>query len=82
MSAHLTKTGRQILLASLILALSCVAEAQSDEPDIDQFFAAISLDPATAEAAQAEIAAAWRDGYASMLVDLLDILSRTGFVAT
>ena len=80
MSAHLTKTGRQILLASLFLALSCVAEAQSDEPDIDQFFAAISLDPATAESAQAEIAAAWRDGYASMLVDLLDILSRTGFV--
>jgi hypothetical protein len=37
-------------------------------------------DPEIAAAAQAEIAEHWRDGYASMLVDLLDVLRRTGFV--
>jgi len=80
MLTHLTTTGRSTLFALLAFGLAGIAEAQTDEPDIDLFFAAASLDPATAEAAQAEIAAHWRDGYASMLVDLIEILSRTGFV--
>lgn len=52
----------------------------ASEPDAASFFAAASLDAATAEAAQARLAASWRDGYASVLVDLIDVLRRTGFV--
>jgi hypothetical protein len=44
------------------------------------FFAAASTDATEAATAQAELAAGWRDGYAAMVVDLLDVLRRTGFV--
>jgi hypothetical protein len=54
--------------------------SRAQDPDVRTFFAAASVDATTAEAAQAEIAASWRDGYASMLVDLIDVLRRTGFV--
>ena len=80
MSARRLTIGRITLLAFLTIALSDAGVAQQDDPDIEQFFNAASIDPDTSRAAQAQIAASWRDGYAAMLVDLLDILRRTGFV--
>jgi hypothetical protein len=57
---------------------AAVALSQPDEPGIDAFLDAASFDTDRASAAQAEIAAGWRDGYAAMLVDLLDLIERTG----
>jgi hypothetical protein len=54
--------------------------APQEDPDIGLFLTAASLDPEASRAAQAEIAAAWRDGYAAIFVDLLDVLRRTSFV--
>lgn len=64
----------------LVFAFGSVANAQDGDAEIDLFFDAASLDRATALEAQAEIASSWRQGYAAMFVDMLDILSRTGFV--
>lgn len=80
MSARVTTIRRFAVLALLTFGLPGVAAAQTEEPDIAVFFAATSLDPATAEAARAELADHWRAGYAGLIVDMLDILSRTGFV--
>ncbi len=71
-------------ILALALVLVCLphwepGRAQAPEPSIDAFFAAASTDPELATAAQAEIAASWRDGYAAMLVDLIDVFRRTGF---
>jgi hypothetical protein len=71
---------RAMLLALLVTLIPGGSDAQRDGPDVGRFFDAASIDPETAQAAQAEIAAEWRDGYAGMFVDLLDILRRTGFV--
>lgn len=49
----------------------------SDEPPIEAFLRAASFDDEAAEAARAEITAGWHDGYAPMLVDLLDLVQRT-----
>ena len=80
MSARRSNVGSSALLAVLLIALPRDGESQQPEPDIDLFFAAASIDPETAQPAQAEIATGWRDGYAAMFVDLLGILQRTGFV--
>ena len=64
-----------VLVAS---APAAVALSQSDEPSIDAFLDAAAFDRNRAAAAQAQLAAGWRDGYASMLVDLLDLIERTG----
>lgn len=69
------------LLLGVVLALMALpAGAQTSDPDVARFFDVASLDLDVAASAQAEIAGTWRDGYASMLVDLLDMLQRTGFV--
>ena len=80
MSARRFTIGRFVLLGLCAIALPRGSDAQQAEPGIDLFFDAASIVPDTSLAAQAEIAATWRDGYASMFVDLLDILRRTGFV--
>jgi hypothetical protein len=69
-----------IAAALLYFGWASLGRAQQIEPDIDLFFDAASIDRDTATAAQAEIADGWRDGYSAMVVDLLDILQRTGFV--
>ena len=67
-----------ILLASLVLHSSLVRA----EPNIEDFFAAAFTDEAEAQAALARIeAAGWQDGYAAIVVDLLDLLQRTSFVS-
>jgi hypothetical protein len=53
------------------------ALSQAAEPSIDAFLEAAAANRRQATAAQAEIAAAWRDGYAAMLIDLLDVVQRT-----
>jgi len=68
------------LALALALAFGRAAVAQESEPDIERFFAVVSLDTEVAREAQQEIAASWRDGYALMFVDMIDVLSRTGFV--
>ena len=55
--------------------------AKPSPPDVDAFFDAASLNRDRAQAARARIAASWRDGYASLLIDQLDIMQRTGFVS-
>lgn len=52
--------------------------SQPGEVRIDAFFDAVQFDEDRAAPAQAEIAAGWRDGHAAMLVDLLDLVQRTG----
>jgi hypothetical protein len=50
-----------------------------DPPPAD-FYALVSLDEATAGPARERIAALWRNGYASIVLDLLDLLQRTSMV--
>jgi hypothetical protein len=54
-----------------------VALGQSEPPGIDGFLDAASANRRQAAEAQVEIAAAWHDGYAAMLIDLLDLVQRT-----
>jgi len=70
---------RRILLC-VLLAVAIGARAQGSAPGADVFFAAASVDAGEAEAARATLAASWSDGYAAMLIELLDVLRRTGFV--
>jgi hypothetical protein len=64
-----------VLVASVPAA---VALSQPDEAGVDAFLDAASFDSGRAAAAQAKIAARWRDGHTAMLVDLLDLIQRTG----
>ena len=69
----------RLLVALVTLLAAPLAQAQ-DEPEILSFFAAAWLGEPEAAEARAEIAARWRDGYAGMIVDLLDLMQRTGAV--
>jgi hypothetical protein len=53
------------------------ALSQAAEPSIDAFLNAASPSRRQVEEAHAQIAAAWSDGYAAMLIDLLDVVQRT-----
>jgi hypothetical protein len=64
-------------IALVASAWAAAAQTQTPEPSIDTFFDAVLADESRAAAAQQEIAAGWRDGYAAMLVDLLDLIERT-----
>ena len=55
-------------------------QAPQGTPDVDAFFFVADLDESLATPARAQIAAAWNDGYAAMLVDLLDLMRRTSMV--
>lgn len=61
----------------LLVGPALAALGQSEPPGIDAFLKAASANRREATAAQAEIAAGWRDSYAAMLVDLLDVVQRT-----
>lgn len=67
------------LIAASAVAFAVVAAAdapgaQSEEPPWQAFIAAAGSDHRQAEAALAEIAAHWRDGYAAMIVDVARFL--------
>ena len=83
----MTMPGRMLTLAgltcaSLLAATPAVAQpaAPADAPDIELFMQATAYDEQFAQGALAEIAAAWDDGYASIVVDLIDMLRRTSLV--
>jgi Protein of unknown function (DUF3179) len=65
------------LFLLLLGALEGAAPGQAQEPGIDAFLDAAASNKRRAAEAQEEIAAGWREGYAAMLVDLLDIVERT-----
>lgn len=66
-------------LAMIVLgALEGAALCQPNRAGIDAFLDAGAFNKRRAAAAQAEIADGWHDGDAAMLVDLLDIVERTG----
>jgi hypothetical protein len=77
---------RRVLLWTLPVSLAlcglggALAQAPSAEPDAIEFLRLSSSDQALAAAARERIAATWRDGYADMIVDLLDVLRRTSLV--
>jgi Protein of unknown function (DUF3179) len=70
------------VLAPLCLCAfgAALAQAPPAEPDAIEFLRLSSADEALAAPARQHIAAAWRDGYAAMIVDLLDIMRRTSLV--
>ena len=49
-------------------------QAGSDEPPWQAFLAAASSDQRQAQAALADIAARWKDGYAAMILDVVRFL--------
>lgn len=71
-----------LALAVVAFAISTgsAARAQQAEPDILLFFDAADRDEERAAAAREEIAAQWHDGYAGMIVDLLDYMRRTSIL--
>ena len=72
-----------LILAALVARPDPAQETQSP-PDILLFAQAISPDAKTAESALSQIAAAWRDGYAAMIIDLARLMpsSRAGSADT
>lgn len=64
------------------MLLTATAGAQARAPDaaIDDFFSASALDESVAAPARERLAAAWRDGYAAMLVDEIELMRRTSLV--
>jgi Protein of unknown function (DUF3179) len=70
---------RAIMLSAVAAAVLGSAvparmRSESDEPPWQAFIAAGSADPKQAQAALADIAARWRDGYAAMIVDVARFL--------
>ena len=80
MSLRLSGFRLVALTGLLLVGFLRVAYGQREDPDIVHFFNAASLDPATSSWAEAEMAATGRDGYAAILVDVIDILRRTSLV--
>jgi len=67
----------RVVAACVAYAVAAAAFGQPAEPAVQTFLDAASSSKRRATEAQAEIAAAWKSGYAPMLVDLLDIVERT-----
>jgi hypothetical protein len=72
---------RTTLLVAVVFALmqpgGSARQLPSGGVEIDWFFRVAALDDRVAEAALARIADAWKDGYAGMFVDVLDLIRRT-----
>ena len=67
------------LLALLAAAPTRPVRAQAADASIDAFLEAAVDDDDRRDAALGEIASHWRDGYAALLVDLIDLVERTRF---
>jgi hypothetical protein len=74
---RLTRRQCTVLAALAVAVQPPVALAQNEDPPVEIFFDAASNDDDQAAAALDAIAAAWRDGYAALLVDLADLVERT-----
>ena len=70
------------ILVSLTLAAAFIqvggdtVRVQAEHVDIELFFQAGAMD----EAALAQIADGWKDGYAAILIDLVDLMRRTSLI--
>lgn len=69
-----------LCVAAQTAAQPGAADAEAGVPGVDAFFDVATLDDERARAARDEIAAGWRDGYAALLVDQLDVMRRTSLV--
>ena len=70
-----------LVVAALVSSSSATSLAAQQPPDVELFFQAASREKEEAEAALAKIGQAWKDGYASMLIDIVRFLPnsrRTG----
>jgi hypothetical protein len=67
----------RVLAVLLPSAVAAAVLGQPAEPGLEAFLDAAASHKHRATEAQTEIAAGWKDGYAPMLVDLLDIVLRT-----
>ena len=73
---------RRVALPALLLLLAALwaapaAPPAKPVPSVDLFFKAASPDDSTADAALAEIAAGWKDGYGGLIVDEASLMQRT-----
>jgi Protein of unknown function (DUF3179) len=66
-------------LAAVLIATAALAQPEP-EPEATDFLRLASFDAEQSAAARERIAAGWRDGYAAMIVDLLDVMRRTSLV--
>lgn len=69
-----TATTIRTLAIGGVLCVTLAAQARHGEPPWQAFFAAAAADGSRAREALEEIAAGWRDGHASLLVDLARLL--------
>ena len=67
-------SGTFLLLALALAAATLSASQSAAAPDLDWFFQAAARDDRVARRALEQIAASWKDGYASMLVDLARLM--------
>ena len=67
-------------VAVLVLVSSSFAPSMAAQkpPDVELFFQAASREKDEAEAALAKIAKTWKDGYASMIIDIVRFLPSSG----
>lgn len=70
MTAVIAAVVTTIALAAAVPAAEPAPPQEPEHADINAFFRAVSFDASRAEAALDEIGAAWRDGYAAILVEL------------
>jgi hypothetical protein len=66
-----------VLLLVAVPRTAPAAQPRKPVPTIDLFFKAASLNEATSEAALAEIAAGWKEGYAGMMIDQALLMQRS-----
>lgn len=82
----MSRASLALLCAAALAGYTASARAQpgagaaEDEAPLDAFFDVTLLDAERARAAREELADHWRDGYASLLVDRLDLMRRTSMV--
>ena len=78
MAATVRRTVVCVALVSALLQPGGAARQPSPGGiDVDVFFRVAAPDDRVAEAALAQIADAWKDGYAALFVDVLDLMRRT-----
>jgi hypothetical protein len=77
--AHASTPRLSTLLILAVLLAQATIRAQSPQPapPIDEFFQAALSDDAASDAALAQIAAGWKDDYATMVLELAEMLRRT-----
>lgn len=78
--ARRLKRLRAAMVALALTGAAAWAQTVPAPPSLDDIFAAGALNAAQAAPARQKLAAAWKNGYASMFVDELDLMRRTSLV--